>query len=192
MFLHVHTTGGTALQTIHESALNPNRPQPPLGFGFAHFGPHFALHCVAGYSRQETTMHTLNCRHARIVLAIGGLVAAITPLGAIPRPPFELRDKAPEQLVIEVVAVKVDHDTTALEVEAQVKIVNVAKSEGRLMAGQLISIRYTTYQQSPSVGTCATPQMPVLIKNRQYKAFLTKASREAFAPAAGWLSFEGS
>ena len=131
-------------------------------------------------------------RHHRMILAIGGLIAAIAPLGAIPRPPFELRDNAPEQLVIEIVAVKVDHDSTALVVEAQVRIVDVAKSEARLRAGQLISILYTTYPQSPSVGTCATPQMPVLIKNRQYKAFLTKGSRETFAPAAGWLSFAGS
>ncbi len=137
-------------------------------------------------------MQTSNHRQARIVLAIVGLVAAITPLGAVPRPPFELRDNAPEQLVIEVVAVKVDHDSTALVVEAQVKVIDVAKSEGRLKAGQLILIGYTTYAQSPSVGTCATPQMPVLIKNRQYKAFLTRGSRETFAPAAGWLSFAGS
>src|SRR5258708_23811189 len=97
----------------------------------------------------------------------GGRVGASTPLGATPRRPFELRDNAPEQLVIEIVAVKVDHDSTALVVEAQVKIVDVAKSEGGLKAGQLISILYTTYPQSPSVGTCAAPQMPVLIKNRQ-------------------------
>ena len=137
-------------------------------------------------------MHVSNHRHSRIVLAIGGLIAAITPLGAIPRPPFELRDNAPEQLVIEVISVKVEHESTALEVEAQAKIIDVAKSEGRLKAGQSISIRYTTYPQARSLGTCTTPQMPVLIKNRQYKAFLTKVSNETFAPAAGWLSFDGS
>lgn len=137
-------------------------------------------------------MLTSNRRHPRMILAIGGLVAAIAPLRAVPRPPFELRDNAPEQLVIEIVAVKVDHDSTALMVEAQVKIVDVVKSQDRLKAGQLISILYTTYPQSPRVGTCATPQMPVLIKNRQYKAYLTKGSRETFAPAAGWLSFAGS
>ena len=137
-------------------------------------------------------MLTSDRRHPRIVLLIAGLIAAITPLGAVPRPPFELRDNAPEQLVIEVVSVKVDHDSTTIQVAAQVRIIDVAKSEGRLKAGQLISIRYTTYAQERSLGTCTTPQMPVLIRSRQYKAFLTKVSNETFGPAAGWLSFAGS
>src|SRR5438094_326768 len=137
-------------------------------------------------------MLTSNRRYPRTALAIAGLIASVAPLQAIPRPPFELRDNAPEQLVIAVISVKVDHDSAALEVEAQVKIIDVTKSEGRLKAGQLISIRYTTYASTKSLGTCTTPQMPVLIKSRQYKAFLTKGSNQSFAPAAGWLSFEGS
>jgi hypothetical protein len=136
-------------------------------------------------------MFILNPRHSWMMSAIIATIASLAPLGAIPRPPFELRDKAPEQLVVEVVSVKVGQDSTALVVEARVKVIDVAKSESRLKAGQLITIGYTTYPQTRSLGTCTTPQMPVLIKNRQYKAFLTNASNGTSAPAAGWLSFEG-
>ena len=117
-------------------------------------------------------------------------IATLAPLGAVPRPPFELRDRAPEQLMIEVVSVTVHHESS-IEVEAQARIVGVTKSSGGLKAGQLIPIHYVTYPRPTNVGTCATPQMPVLIKNRQYKVYLEKVSQDTFGPAASYISFEG-
>jgi hypothetical protein len=141
--------------------------------------------------RQGDNMFLSNHCQFRIVSGIAAMIAALAPLGAVPRPPFELRDNAPEQLVVEVVSVKVDHDSTALVVAAQAKIIDVAKSKGGLKAGQLISIVYKTYPQTRGSGTCSTPQMLVLIKSRQYKVFLTNVSNGTFTPAADWLSFEG-
>ncbi len=137
-------------------------------------------------------MRTSNHPPFRYGVAVCSCLMAIAPLGAMPRPPIELRTSAPEQLLIEVISVKVDHQSAALVIEAQANVIAVSKTGNRMTAGQTISIRYTTYPQARSLGGCTTPQMPILIKARQYKSYLEKGPTGTFAPAASWLSFEGS
>jgi hypothetical protein len=136
-----------------------------------------------------------------IALTIFGFVAAIAPLGATMAPPSQTN--ASEQLVIEVISVKVVLQDGVPTVKAQAKVTEVTKSKAGLKPGQLILIHYASpsaplppaslsapQRSRGGCGSGSTPQLITLAKKGRYKAFLEKSDDGSFILGARYRSFE--
>jgi len=110
---------------------------------------------------------------------------------------------ASEQLVIEVISVKVVLQDGVPTVKAQAKVTEVAKSKAGLKPGQVILIHYaspseplpTASLDGPqrarvSCGSGSTPQLLKLARKGRYKAFLEKSDDGSFVLGARYRSFE--
>ncbi|MGA3205002.1 MAG: hypothetical protein ABSF12_21105 [Bryobacteraceae bacterium] len=137
----------------------------------------------------------------RIALTLFGFIATIVPLGATMAPPSQTN--ASEQLVIEVISVKVVLQDGVPTVKAQAKVTDVTKSKAGLKPGQLILIHYaspseplpTANLDGPqrarvSCGSGSTPQLLKLARKGRYKAFLEKSDDGSFILGARYRSFE--
>jgi hypothetical protein len=139
----------------------------------------------------------------RIAFTILGLLAAIVPLGATAAPPSQT--SASEQLVIEVISVKVVFEDGVRTLKAQAKVTEVTKSKSGVKPGQVILIRYLAPSASAPLppaslsapqrsrggcGSGSTPQLIALAKKGRYKAFLEKSDDGSFVLGARYRSFD--
>jgi hypothetical protein len=136
----------------------------------------------------------------RIALSFFGLLAAIVPLGATMAPPSQTG--ASEQLVIEVISVKVVLQDGVPTVKAQAKVTSVTKSKSGLKPGDVIPIHYAAPSEGLTAslggpqrprggcGSGSTPQLIKLARKGRYKAFLEKSDDGSFILGARYRSFE--
>ncbi len=121
-------------------------------------------------------------------------LAALSHLAATPAPNFELMKNAPEQIHIEVLSVKAERisSDSTLRIHVEAKVIEVTKSASQLHVGQSIIIEYLTGTPSEGsrLGTCVTPQLPVLSKGSQYPAHLFITAGAVYAPVATWAAFQ--
>ncbi len=104
------------------------------------------------------------------------------------------QEAASEVVVIRVTSVTTQAAATesntkgALLVTAQAVIIGVSRSATKLANGDAIYLLYGYVPSSP--GAPAPPPTPVLVKNTEYLAYLSKGSAKAtYRPAAGAQSF---
>lgn len=120
-------------------------------------------------------------------------LAATTRADLSPREYRRLQREAPEVLKIKVLDVHerpIREREREFEVTVEAKIRRIERSSARLRDGEVIKITYRHHRHERPVRNAGEP--PLLERDREYPAFLTKAEgeRRLFKPAAGEYSFE--
>jgi len=108
-------------------------------------------------------------------------------------PPYvyeELQKSAPESLVIKVHHVKINSSiSTDIKVDLVAEVLSVRRSNSGLKKGDRITIVYRTFISRPG-GWVGPSPIPVLEKNKVYRAFLKKRKEgNLYLPAAKGKSF---
>ena len=110
-------------------------------------------------------------------------------------PPYvyeELQKKAPESLLMKVDDVAIKPSVFAYtRVNVVAHVLAVSRSNSRLKKNDKITIIYTTFTSRPK-GWVGPSPVPILEKDKTYRAFLTKSEEgNIYVPAAKGQSFIG-
>lgn len=127
-----------------------------------------------------------------IIFAVVVALAATTRADLSPREYRRMQRDSPEILKIKVLGVQerpIRQREREYEVIVEARIRRIERSSTRLRDGEVIKITYRHHRRERSEAAAGEP--PLLERDREYPAFLTKVEGERlFKPAAGQYSFE--
>lgn len=131
----------------------------------------------------------LTPRFAAFVLTLGLASLPLTARAELPPSAYEeMKDSAPEALVITIVDTKLRTAKTPewerTSVFAKARVDSVARSKSGLKKGQIISIRTVT-EKALSPGWVGPSPIPIVEKGKQYQAWLKRGGSAYYAAARG-------